>query len=348
MFPGTKGGNSVTTGRKAVLVLGHGSRRQEANQMVLSLVQRLRADLHTDLVEPAFVSLASPDISTSLAALAERGCQEVFVFPLFLVEGNHLARDIPSYVQQALAGYQGMKVTLGQPLLQNPELYGLIMERLERELLPQDGGRPQHPQAIQQESFARIESRLRGLPFAPDEMAVLRRVVHATADFSHALSLRFSPGAVQSGRAALRAGKEIIADARMVKAGIGYRGPVLCYIDEPAVVQEALEKGVTRASLGMERAAARMDGAVVVVGNAPTALFKVIELIQAGRAHPALVIGVPVGLVGALEAKTRLASLSGQPHITNLSVKGGSAMAAAIVNALLEPEPSSPQEGGLA
>ena len=318
-----------------VLLLSHGSNRGEANRLVVATVARLRADLGTELIEPAFVQLARPDIPTSVDALAQKGCHEVFVFPLFLVEGNHLAHDIPSLLRKAFAVYPGGKFTLGEPLLQNPGLYDLIAERLGRELFTRDRCRLHDPSQIEQASFTRIDSHLRGLHLAPEEMAVVRRVVHATADFSYALNLRFSPGAVQRGQAAMEAGKEILVDVNMVKAGIRYSGPVLCHINEPAVIRGAKEKRVTRASLGIEWGAARADGSLIVIGNAPTALFKALELIERGRVRPALVIGVPVGLVGALEAKTRLAALSGQPYITNLSPKGGSAVAAAIVNALI-------------
>lgn len=322
---------------KGILVLAHGSRRAEAGDLVTDMVARLRADLGSDLVEPAFVQLAAPDVPTSLAKLIGKGCRQIAVLCLFLVNGNHLVKDVPSLLEKALGQRDGVSFSLTPPLLQSPEMYRLILQSLQREVAPPSQEAPlKSPGEIEASSFEIIERRLGPLTLPPGEGAVVKRVVHATADFSYAETLRFHGDPVAAAIRALRERQPVIVDASMVRAGIsaGYPGEVLCRIQDMKGL--SAETGETKASLAMEQLADRMDGAIVAIGNAPTALLKVIELAEAGRVKPALVVGVPVGLVGALEAKRRLNELEGQPRITNLSEKGGSAAAAAIVNALVK------------
>ncbi|MDP2744246.1 MAG: precorrin-8X methylmutase [Dehalococcoidia bacterium] len=332
---------------KGILVLAHGSRRAEAGDLVTNMVARLRADLDSDLVEPAFMELAMPDIPTSLAKLIGKGCQQIVVMCLFLVNGNHLVKDVPSLLEKALAQRNGVSFTLTPPLLQSPGMYHLVLECLQREVKPPKKAPLKSPAGIEAASFQIIDKRLGPLPFPPGESAVVKRVVHATADFSYALTLRFHGDPVTAGMRAIRERRPVIVDANMVRAGISanYPGEVLCRIQDMKGLSEA--RGDTRASLAMEQLADRMEGAIVAIGNAPTALLKVIELVETGRVKPALVVGVPVGLVGALEAKRRLDEMEGQPCITNLSERGGSAVAASIVNAIVKLAGCGAQERGV-
>lgn len=173
-----------------------------------------------------------------------------------------------------------------------------------------------------------------------ENLDVVKRVIHATADFEYQKSLRFSPGAVGIAREALRAGTPVVTDTMMAAAGISKTScaalgvSVVCRMSDPAVAAEAAERGVTRAVVSMERAAADTPGAVFVIGNAPTALLRLCELIDAGAARPALVVGVPVGFVNVIESKERLIRTS-VPSIAAMGRKGGSTVASAIVNALL-------------
>jgi precorrin-8X/cobalt-precorrin-8 methylmutase len=171
----------------------------------------------------------------------------------------------------------------------------------------------------------------------PQLRAVVRRIIHSTADFSFADTLRISPDAINKGIAALRLNAPVICDVRMVAAGCTHgKREILCEISNPAVIELAEKKKITRAAASMEYLGPKLDGAIIVLGNAPTALWKVIEIWNSenGR-QPALVIGLPVGFVGAYESKQML-SLSGIPCITNLSPRGGSPVAAAAFNALVE------------
>ncbi len=151
--------------------------------------------------------------------------------------------------------------------------------------------------------------------------------------------MRFHPRAIDAGLEALRRGRPVVADTRMLQAGIStgrlaYLGVgVFCFMDDPEVAQEAASRGTTRAAVAMERALPRAAGGIVAIGNAPTALLSLLDLLAAGAPPPALVVGVPVGFVNAAESKEVL-SRQECPFITSLGPKGGSAVAASIINAL--------------
>ena len=195
------------------------------------------------------------------------------------------------------------------------------------------------PLAIEGESFRIIEDELGPTDFSPEEFAVVRRCIHATGDFSFADTMRFSPGAVEAGLTAIRAGKNILVDVNMAASGISkgllekFGGRVICRINEDDTVNRAREEGKTRSEVAMEQAVDDNIG-IVAIGNAPTALLKVMELVETGRFSPNLVIGVPVGFVNAKESKDILNGQS-YPFITALGRKGGTPVAVAAVNALL-------------
>lgn len=200
------------------------------------------------------------------------------------------------------------------------------------------------PADIERTSMAIIEKELeqRGISL-PDEIAhVVKRVIHTTADFDYAETLRFTPDAVTLGTEAMRGGV-IVTDTNMARAGISkpalarLEGEVHCFMAEPSVAEEARRRGTTRAAVSMARALEAWAHPVLAVGNAPTALLRIAELLEEGE-RPALVIGVPVGFVNVVESKERLLEVCrrhGVPAIVALGRKGGSNVAAAICNALL-------------
>ncbi len=192
---------------------------------------------------------------------------------------------------------------------------------------------------IEAASFRIIERELGPTGHAPAEFAVVRRVIHATGDFAFSDTLRFHPAAVEAGLAAIRAGKDILVDVTMVAAGISkgllgkWGGTVLCEVGDPEIAAEAKRLGRTRSEVAIT-AMARENIGIVAIGNAPTALLRVMQMIDQGAFRPALVIGVPVGFVNAAESKAMLAAKT-YPFITAVGRKGGSPVAAATVNALL-------------
>ena len=195
---------------------------------------------------------------------------------------------------------------------------------------------------IEARSFEIITGLLKkkGIVLSGPEKAVINRVIHTTTDLGYARDLVFSPGAIEAGLKAIRQGKNIVVDSGMVKAGINkniiarFKNKIICRMHDKDVARKAGELNLTRAILAMRKSQREAEGGIVAIGNAPTALFELCDLIKNSKSKPALVVGIPVGFVGAAESKRALRGLK-IPYITNKSKKGGSTVAAAIVNALL-------------
>ncbi|ARI53318.1 MULTISPECIES: precorrin-8X methylmutase [Streptomyces] len=198
--------------------------------------------------------------------------------------------------------------------------------------------------AIYRQSFAtiRAEADLAGLPADVSQVAV--RMIHACGMVDLVTDLAFSPNAVADARAALRAGAPILCDVAMVASGVTRKrlpadNDVVCTLSDPSVPGLAAKMGTTRSAAALELWRDRLEGAVVAVGNAPTALFRLLEMIEEGAPRPAAVIGVPVGFVGAMESKEALAAHpSGLEHLIVRGRRGGSAIAAAALNAIASEE----------
>ena len=195
------------------------------------------------------------------------------------------------------------------------------------------------PAEIERRSFEIIEEEL-GRELDPVQKPIIKRVIHTTADFSYADTLCFSDGAVEAGLAALREGCDIVTDTNMGKSGINktrlakYGGEVHCFMADEDVAKEAKSRGTTRAVISMEKSATLGKDVIYAIGNAPTALIRLYELIAEGKIHPKIIIGVPVGFVNVVEAK-ELIMTADVPYIVARGRKGGSNVAAAICNALL-------------
>ncbi|MFJ9604807.1 precorrin-8X methylmutase [Kitasatospora sp. NPDC101176] len=198
--------------------------------------------------------------------------------------------------------------------------------------------------SIYRQSFAtiRAEADLAALPADVSRVAV--RMIHACGMVDLVEDLVYSPGVVASARAALNAGAPILCDVNMVASGVTRKrlpadNEVVCTLTDPSVPELARKTGNTRSAAAMELWLPRLEGAVVAVGNAPTSLFRLLELIEAGAPRPAAVIGVPVGFIGAAESKQALAEHpSGLEHLVVRGRRGGSAMAAAAINAIASEE----------
>ncbi len=195
---------------------------------------------------------------------------------------------------------------------------------------------------IEQRSFEIISGILaeEGVVLDPENEPVIKRVIHTTADFEYVNNLVFSENAVKIGIEALKSGCDIVTDTQMARAGISKAalsklgGEVRCFMSDDDVAAEAKARGVTRAAVSMEKAAKLEKPLIFAIGNAPTALIALDELMRAGRLSPKLIIGVPVGFVNVVESK-ELIIASSVPHIVARGRKGGSNVAAAIVNAML-------------
>lgn len=196
------------------------------------------------------------------------------------------------------------------------------------------------PHEIEARSFAIITEELGGRVLDPMQAPVIKRVIHTSADFDYADTLVFSQDAVPNALSALKNGASIITDTNMAKAGINqtllqkFGGQVYCFMADPDVAQSAKANGTTRAFASMDKASQLEGPLIFAIGNAPTALLRLCDLIEEGSVHPELVIGVPVGFVNVMEAKERLLTCE-VPSIVARGRKGGSNIAAAICNALL-------------
>ena len=196
------------------------------------------------------------------------------------------------------------------------------------------------PAEIEKRSFEIITQELGDRQF-PEEIApVVKRVIHTTADFDYADNLMFSPHAVRQALQAIQDGAHIVTDTNMAKSGINkkilakFGGEVHCFVAEPDVAAEAKQRGVTRSTVSMERAAKLHVPLIFAIGNAPTALIQLEKMIAAGQLHPELIVGVPVGFVNVVESKERIMQ-AGVPYIVARGRKGGSNVTASIINALL-------------
>ena len=196
------------------------------------------------------------------------------------------------------------------------------------------------PMDIEKRSFEIITRELGNTEIPPEQAAVTKRVIHTTADFDYAKNLYFSPAAVEKAKEALRDGADIVTDTNMARAGINktllarFGGEVHCFMSDEDVAKAAKARGITRAAVSMEKACTLRKPLVFAIGNAPTALLRLEELIKEGRIAPRLIIGVPVGFVNVVESKD-IIKAAGVPCIIADGRKGGSNVAAAICNALL-------------
>jgi len=196
-------------------------------------------------------------------------------------------------------------------------------------------------QSIEDESMRIIENEIGDHLYNEQEWPIVRRVIHSTADFDFARDNKiiFQKDAIKNGLDALKDGCSIVVDVNGIIGLLNKQNPkdfgndVICNISEPSIMEAAKEAGKTRAQMSMRIAKEEINGGIVVVGNAPTALLEVMEMIREGYTKPALVVGIPVGFVSAVESKDELAKMN-IPFITNHGRKGGSSSAAAIVNAL--------------
>ena len=197
------------------------------------------------------------------------------------------------------------------------------------------------PAEIEKRSMEIITSELNGRTWPEPEFSIVKRCIHTSADFDYADNLCFSENAAMLGVEALRRGAVIVTDTRMAWSGINkkklaqYGGEVCCFMSDEETANMAKEQGTTRAVASMERAAKLDKKLIFAIGNAPTALIRLYEMIQEGRLKPELIIGVPVGFVNVVQSKELILSLNDTPYIVARGRKGGSNIAACICNALL-------------
>lgn len=326
-----------------ILLAGHGSHEKSANNLdhVARLLHEIiHPECSMDCVRSAYLKFGDPGIMEAIKSCVRDGATRVVIHPYFLTDGTHVKRDIPSIIREAGERFPDVRFIYTEPLGVHNKMAQVVLERIHSA----SGIRPEE---IEKKSFGMIsdEADLSGLP--EERHPVIKRVIHTTADFEFQNSLVFHPDAIKAGIRAIRAGRDILTDVEMVKTGINknmlkqWGGKVTCNILVPDANGESggNEKVIqTRSERGIEQALKENHNiGIIAIGNAPTALLKVIDILNnTDIGSPRmLVIGVPVGFVKAVESKALLARQD-FPFITNISRKGGSTVAVAIVNALLK------------
>src|SRR3989344_4778593 len=351
----------------AVLILGHGSPVSKANETLRKIARGVKAKGGYDIVQPAFLQFEHPNFAEAVDIIVGMGAQQIIVHPYFLYMGAHVTKDLPFETGTAKKKYPAIEFILAPHLGYHEKLVDIAVERIEagrgqgsgvkgqKEQGQGSGVRGQekdklapcplplahvfqHP--IEAESFRIIGEQLDGSRFSSLELPIVKRIIHTTADFEYAEIVRFGNNAIEAGMDAISKGADIIADVKMVAVGISkerldkFGGKVRCFVSDEDVIEQAKRHSITRTAAAMRKAAGFMDGSIVAVGNAPTALLELIKIIKTGHERPALVIGVPVGFVDAEVSKEGLMGLD-VPYISIKGRKGGSTVAVAIVNALL-------------
>ncbi|WP_333652700.1 precorrin-8X methylmutase [Dissulfurispira sp.] len=325
-----------------IILIGHGSPKKDANNIELTgrlLHSAIHPNCNNNCVKVAYLQFAEPGIADAIKECVLSGAKRIIIHPYFLSSGIHVTKDIPEIIKEAKDMYPDREFIYTEPLGIHEKLVHVVMERIHTAngLKPHD---------IEKRSFEIIseEADLSDMP--PEQLPIIKRVIHATADFEFKNTLMFHPDAIRTGIDAIKAGKNILTDVEMVKTGIikrwlePYGGKVICNINDEDVVRLSKDTGKTRSEIAIKKALqANNNIGIIAIGNAPTALLKVIEMLNSPihpfTHSPILVVGVPVGFVKALESKALLAAQK-FPFITNLSRKGGTPVAVAIINALLK------------
>ncbi|MEW6379071.1 MAG: precorrin-8X methylmutase [bacterium] len=333
--------------KKAALLLGHGSRIQKANESLYSIAEMVKSKSGLAIVKPVFLQFASPGLLEGIEYCLAQGVEEILVHPYFLYTGAHVLQDIPAMIESIRQDHPSVRIRLTPPLGVHDKLVDIVLERLAENGDPEpDTSDPDlsDPALIERKSFEIISARIQEDAFPEPVRPIIKRVIHATGDVAIASSVRFSPHFYQQLSAALPKGVPIITDVFMVREGLNpallarFHNPVFCFIRDKEVRETAEREKITRSMAALRKGASLYPEGVFLVGNAPTALRELIHLYRQHRIAPAGVIGCPVGFVGASEAKEELCQTD-IPYFTCLGPKGGSPMAAAVINALLRELP---------
>jgi len=348
-----------TQDKVGLILIGHGSKLPHNQENLEKIAEIMRERSSFKVVAISFMVRNSPTIPEAIDTVAQKGVTTIVLVPAFLAPGVHTTQEIPELIgvkdKESQLSKRGIRLIYGEPIGPD-ECIAVILEEKALKALGEDW---QHHHAsfktqapinmpavslqIYDKSMTLIRPEIQdALTKAPkNQAAIIERVVHTTADPEFAKLLVISEGAVDAGVAAIKAGAKIISDVKMIKAGINearvkkFGGKTLTYIDDSRATKMANAEGITRSTAATRLAVKDgADGAIFLIGNAPTAAFELAEQIRKGLVKPALIVAVPVGYVGAAESKEVVAQLP-VPYIITKGRKGGSTIAVAVFNALL-------------
>ena len=331
-----------------VIILCHGSRGQRGTVAVSEALRRVTEGVKPLLpqgveVIGAALQFNHPTLEEAVESLVVRGVERIVIMPYFLFPGRHITEDIPQLVEELKGSYRDKEFIVTKPLGLGEHFIVSVAERIEEAAPELMNARlsPTSPEDIEQQSMEIAERFLPpALNISGEERLVVKRIVHASGDSRVAPLIKFSPSAISSGLSAMARGSPIFTDVQMVAAGINRhlaeacQCSISCAMDETRERKQATELNITRVAAAMRHLGKRLNGAIVAIGNAPTALLALLDLIDHKEIRPALVVGMPVGFVQAKESKDELMKRN-VPHITVVGTRGGSAMAVATINALL-------------
>ncbi len=347
--------NKTALDTVGLILIGHGSKLPHNRENLEKLATMLRSRGKFRTVKIAFMIRDTPTVNEAIDEAVSNGAVKIVLVPAFLAPGVHTTEDIPDLIgvkeKEPMLKEKGIELVYGEPLGSDERIADILEEKAEKALGIEIKKDSEIVDAYSVEKAGKIVDKsmmlireaigdeLAKLP--EDKVAIVERVVHTTADPEFAKLLVISDDAVKSGVAAIKAGAKVVTDVKMVKAGINdarlkkFGSRVVTYMNDERAMELAKKEGLTRSAAAMRLAIKDgLDGAIILIGNAPTAAFELADQIKAGKVKPALIVGVPVGFVGAAESKEVVAKLS-VPFVITRGRKGGSTIAVAVFNALL-------------
>jgi len=346
---------SLASEKVGLILIGHGSKMPHNRENLEKLADILRQRSKFTIIQIAFMIRDTPTIAQAIDSIAQSGVSKIVLVPAFLAPGVHTTQEIPELIdvkeKEPLLKERGIKLVYGEPLGSDERIAEILEEKALKALgqeVKKDGEILDAYSVAESGKIVNKSMKLIREAIA-DELAkaskeqvpIIERVVHTTADPEFAKLLAISDDAVNAGISAIKGGAKVVTDVKMIRSGINetrlkrFGGRITTYINDQRVMEMAKKEHLTRAAAAMRLAIKDgLDGAIVLIGNAPTAAFELAEQIQKGIVKPALIVAVPVGFVGAAESKEAVAKLP-VPHIITKGPKGGSPIAVAIFNALL-------------
>jgi precorrin-8X/cobalt-precorrin-8 methylmutase len=345
-----------------LILIGHGSKLPHNRENLEKLADIMRKNSVFKIVEISFMVRNTPTIPEAIETISKKDVNKIVLVPAFLAPGVHTTQEIPELIgvkdKESQLSAKGIQLVYGEPIGAD-ECIAVILEEKALKALGQKTSEHNHAsfslnstghttvpvagKKIFDKSMTLIRPEIQEiLKKAPKRHAsIIERVVHTTADPEFAKLLIISDKAVEAGVAAIKAGAKVITDVKMIKAGINekrlkkFNGKIITYIDDNRTIKMANEEAITKSAAASRLAVEDgVDGAIFLIGNAPTAAFELAKLVDAGKAKPALIVATEVGFVGAAESKEVIAKLP-VPYIIIKGRKGGSTIAVAIFNALL-------------
>ena len=338
-----------------LILIGHGSKLPHSRDTLEKIAEILRNRSKFKVVEIAFMVRNTPTVPEAIDSVSKMEVKKIVLVPAFLAPGVHTTEDIPGLIgvkeKEPQLKSLGIELAYGEPLGSDERIADILEEKALKAIGEQvkkdaevlDAYSVAEAGRIVDTSMKLIREAIGDtLSKSPkDQVPIIERVVHTTADPEFAKLLVISNDAVKSGVSAIKAGAKVVTDVKMVKAGINearlkkFGGKIVTYMNDERTTEMAKAEGLTRSAAAMRLAIKDgLDGGIVLIGNAPTAAVELAEQIKKGKVKPALIVAVPVGYVGAAESKEIVANLP-VPFIITRGRKGGSTIAVAIFNALL-------------